>query len=272
MARGNRKKQFLINNPFCIYCGGVEAAKTWDHMPNKGMFPKDRPGGLEFPSCEACNQGSKWFEDVASFVGSIRFQNTDRSIEHFTRKMEHLKVNHPEILDEFRPTNRQLRRVRNLSVDDTWESAGVLNLQGELVSKAMLLYGAKLGLALHWGKTKQALSRNEKLGVIWYSNANAFDGNVPQDLFKMLPDKHTLSEGRKVSEHPFLYASGQVPETGATAHWAIFGNAIVYFLFAGGSLNLSLLPKANVFSPGCLQTTKPTPAYTVVPWPQRQID
>lgn len=243
-------------------------ATTWDHMPNKGMFPKDRPGGLEFPCCEECNQGSKWFEDIAAFVGSIRFENTERSLQHFEQKLEHIKSNHPEVVDELRPTRRQLKSIQNMSLDESGEIAGAMNLQGKIVSKAMLLYGAKLGLALHWHETRQALTACEQLGVIWYSNANAFDGTVPQDLFRLLPDQNTLREGRRVSEHPFVYASGQVPETGATAHWVIFGNAVVYFLFVGGTLNLSHLPSSNVFSPGCLNTKKPAPVSSPIPWPK----
>lgn len=103
MARTVKKSRLLALNRTCIYCGGGAASSTWDHMPNKGMFPKDRPGGLEFPSCDECNQGSKWFEDIASFVGSVQLASggEEKATEHFTNKLSHLVKVHPEIATNF---------------------------------------------------------------------------------------------------------------------------------------------------------------------------
>ena len=115
MARGAKKHAFLSANPFCIYCGGDVRSTTWDHMPNKGMFPKDRPGGLEFPSCEECNHGSKWFEDIASFLGSIQLGTDGDEIadSHFAKKLSHLQRCHPDVLAELKPSYRQMRKRGN---------------------------------------------------------------------------------------------------------------------------------------------------------------
>lgn len=116
MARNAKKRQLLSENKFCIYCGGSEPSTTWDHMPNKGMFPKDRPGGLEFPSCEKCNQSSKWFEDIASFIGSVQWVASDGSVtQHFEAKLKHLMSNHPDVLEELSPTPSQSRRIREIA-------------------------------------------------------------------------------------------------------------------------------------------------------------
>ena len=123
-------------------------------MPNKGMFPKDRPGGLAFRCCDACNQGSKWFDDIASLVGSIRFSETDTAGDHFARKLQHLAKEPPDIFAEMQPSFRQNKQARKYIPDNDYGSAGAFNVGGPLVSQAMLLYGAKLALALHWQETK----------------------------------------------------------------------------------------------------------------------
>lgn len=43
----------------CIYCQ-ANPAKTGDHVPPKGLFPKPRPSNLiTVPACENCNKGFK---------------------------------------------------------------------------------------------------------------------------------------------------------------------------------------------------------------------
>jgi hypothetical protein len=56
-----------MNDPLCIYCGGVVRATTIDHMPPRIMFyGKRHPKGLEFASCQKCNEGTKYAGLVAA--------------------------------------------------------------------------------------------------------------------------------------------------------------------------------------------------------------
>ena len=267
MARGVKKSRLLSQNQKCIYCGGSAPSTTWDHMPNKGMFPKDRPSGLEFPSCDECNQGSKWFEDIASFIGSVQLASNgeEKAPDHFTKKLSHLIKVHPEIIDELRPTSKQNKEMRKLAQAGA-EARAVFNLQGPTVSLALMLYGAKLGLALHWAETGKILPAEGRVGVIWFTREVQYRGGAPQHLFEMLPDQRMLKQGKKTSTYPFSYSSGKATDTGATAHWACFSDAFMYCLFVGQTLNLSILPPENVFSPGCLQTPKPRTLATRIGW------
>lgn len=236
-------------------------------MPNKGMFPKDRPGGMEYPSCEACNQGSKWFEDIVSFLGSITFNNTSPYVTaHFEKKLKHLIKTHPEVLDELQPTRRQKRQAGSFL-----HEGGALNLQGEIVSSALALYGAKLGIALHWRKTQQILPERSQIAVYCMSNERIFDRSVPPHLFELLPEGQELRQGKKRSKHPFFFASGKASDTDATVHWATFGEAIAYNLFVGGTLDLSAVPASQRFTPGCLQTPKPKPRLQLIRWPEKLV-
>lgn len=253
MAKNTRKKQLLRDRPYCIYRGGGAKSTTWDHIPNKGMFPKDRPGGLEFPSCEACNQGSKWFEDIVSFIGSIRWDNQpEDSINHSSNKFRHLLKVHPDAIEEMRPPASANRRARQYA-----ENASTFDLRGDIVSKTLHLYGAKLALALHWSGTGQILPCGSKIGVYCMSNERRFAKTVPQHLFELIPNHREIRQGKKASRYPFYYSSGTAADTGATAHWATFADALAYYLFVGGTLKFPNATHHNAFTPGYLQTPKP---------------
>ena len=64
--RAHRDK--LVSYPHCIYCGAT--AETIEHMPPTVIFRrKDRPKGLEFPSCKQCNNGTSHSDLVAATLG-----------------------------------------------------------------------------------------------------------------------------------------------------------------------------------------------------------
>src|SRR5215207_7510358 len=81
--------------PNCVYCGGLTAATTVDHMPPRAMFYyKLRPKGLEFASCEACNQGTKHADLVASLMARA-YPNPPKGEEQTEDLFEASKNNIP---------------------------------------------------------------------------------------------------------------------------------------------------------------------------------
>jgi len=71
-ARRRAHAQLLSSSPWCIYCGGSQPADTIEHMPPVMMFiRKQRPKGLEFPSCRECNNGTSKSDLVASLLGRL---------------------------------------------------------------------------------------------------------------------------------------------------------------------------------------------------------
>jgi hypothetical protein len=61
----------LQAHPWCIYCGAP--ADSVEHMPPIIMFRgRQRPKGLEFPSCLACNNGTSHSDLVASLLDEPR--------------------------------------------------------------------------------------------------------------------------------------------------------------------------------------------------------
>jgi hypothetical protein len=86
----------------CIYCGGVVPATTVDHMPPRIMFHgKRRPRGLEFASCQKCNEGTKHADLVASWVGrALPDYSGDDQATEYRAILAALKNNIPGILEE----------------------------------------------------------------------------------------------------------------------------------------------------------------------------
>lgn len=82
----------------CTYCGR-SGHLTVDHVPPISLFDgRDRPEGLEVPACEACHQGTREIDAVASFLSrifpdpatAIQRADVDRSITGFLRNFQAL--------------------------------------------------------------------------------------------------------------------------------------------------------------------------------------
>lgn len=257
MRRKNQKK-LLAEHRECIFCAGQRPATTIEHMPNKGMFPRKlRPPGLEFPSCEPCNLGTRWAEDIAAFIGSVQLNSTDEGSEHFEKKLQHLARNNPAALDALRPTSRQRREAAKLYPEED-APAGAMDLRSPLVDDAMMLFGAKLAIGLHWNETHRVLSKNGYVSVIWFSNESLLNNEVPQHFFELIPKIRRLAQGKLTSKNIFEFGSGEAIDSSTTGHWATFGQSFMYCLSAGEGPGPSYLPTSHVFRPDCFADSKPT--------------
>ncbi|WP_300019504.1 hypothetical protein [uncultured Roseobacter sp.] len=152
-------------------------------------------------------------------------------------------------MDELMPTFRQKRQAARF-VDEKGEACGAFDLRGPNIGRAMLHYGAKLGMALHWHTTGNSLSDRGKVAVLWFSNSNALVGDVPQQLMELLPDPRTLSQGKFNVRDQFEYGSGKTIDGDSCGHWVTFGEAIMYQIFTGEQINTDMLPPHQVLRPG----------------------
>ena len=245
------RKRVLNEYPYCVYCGGENPATTVDHIPPTGMFPKrDRPPGLFVPSCEVCNRNSRVVDDIAAFFTAIRMGSSEDSARHLAKQLQAMSNNHPEVLIEGYPTIGQLRVSRQYA-DETGQPFGAINMRGPIISRRVYMFGAKCGLALHYNAKRQALPSNGKVGVLWYTNFDALKNEVPQHLFKLLPERRSLGKGRRTAHGTFEFNSATTIDGNSTAHWATFGDAFMFNLFVGVNIrNLDDLPSDQVYQPG----------------------
>ena len=111
-----RRHQHILEDSTCIYCGGVSPATTVEHMPPRVIFwRRDRPKGLEFPSCEQCNNGTRLSDQVAGLMSRIYPNSTNSEHgEEFRRLLRAIRNNCPGLLEEMEigPGGQNLLRKR----------------------------------------------------------------------------------------------------------------------------------------------------------------
>ena len=70
----------MLVNAGCIYCVGENAATTIEHMPPISIFEgRQRPKGLEFPSCQACNNNTGHADLVAAMLARLSKSDSVRA-------------------------------------------------------------------------------------------------------------------------------------------------------------------------------------------------
>ncbi len=244
----------------CVYCGG--AADTVEHMPPRIMFRgKQRPKGLEFPSCRPCNNGTSTSDLVASLIGRMSPDpetQTDR--DDVDKLLRSVHANVPGLLEEMRMgRGGQKLALRGLSVDP---DSGALKANGPLLTKHMNIFGAKIGFALHAEAFGEPVPLDGAVMPIWYSNHQALRGELPQELLSVLPEGKTLSQGRKEVSDQFQYTWAITEERSNGLFFVTFREAFAVAAITG--LNRAFFrhekfPKWQIFAPGDFRPSRLEP-------------
>ncbi len=101
-ARRRAHAQMLAKHSLCIYCAGANQATTVEHMPPIIMFDqRQRPKGLEFPTCASCNHGTSSIDLVASLLGRV-YPNSESDPEKrdLQKLLSAVSNNVPRLLEE----------------------------------------------------------------------------------------------------------------------------------------------------------------------------
>jgi hypothetical protein len=252
--RNDLLAQLRAETRWCIYCGGVEQGTTVDHMPPIGIFDgRQRPKGLEFLACAACNGGARADEMVAGLLGRLRLEAGSPTQQlDFQRALAAVRNNAPEILLEMRPSNRQHRHVRS---DSRFPSGAMpINASGPLLNRAMNRFGAKLGLALHHRITGQIVPPSGAVRTRWYANADAITGRFPADALAFLGPPETLKQGKLTVGDQFQFASQAANDGPMSVHQATFrfSFAIVAFV-SHDTADLGDTIEGQLWRPGFLR-------------------
>jgi hypothetical protein len=169
MGEGKRKSRtrgaILATEHRCIYCPGP--AQTLEHMPSRGMLRgKERPSGMEYAACTACNSGTRGSDAVAAVVARLHPDNGERSwqVDETLKLLSALDAYAPGVREEMsqpsksrsewlrRPDTGLLQRVVRISAD------------GPKLKAHLIAYGAKLAMALYREHVGTALPLT---GAIW---------------------------------------------------------------------------------------------------------
>jgi hypothetical protein len=224
-ARLKRKShaQILQTHPYCIYCGGTEDATTIDHMPARAMFEgRQRPKGLEFPACYACNEGGRIDELIAATLSRAYPDPETEGAKKEVRKLwDSINNNCPGLLGEINPSFRQEKLARGL-IDDFSSSGFALNARGPILNRAIHRFAAKIGYALHFELTGKSVPPGGVAYVWQYSNYQALKGEIPNELMNILGAPQTLRQGRWEVSNQFTFASNAIEGGAMSVHFAAF--------------------------------------------------
>jgi hypothetical protein len=249
------RERVLGKYPNCIFCGGTTPASTVDHVPARTIFDlRDRPGGLEFPACEPCNRGARRDEQIAAMISRVYPDaGTDAAAAELDEIMQGILNNYPGLLEEIIPTFRMEKLARQKGGPEV----GALKCDGPILHKAMTGFAAKIGFALHFEYTGRPVPADGAAGVRWFSNVQALDGDLPEDLIKLFGAPRTLRQGKKHVEDQFGYSSVGTESGSMTAHFATFRFSFAVCAFVGERKELVRGPPdarhATIYRPGWLK-------------------
>lgn len=195
-------------------------------MPPIQMFrERQRPKGLEFPACKACNHGTSHADLVASLMGRLYPDaKTERAKEEVKKILKSVANNIPGLLQEMeiRRAGQKLARrtIPNLPTD-----GGVMRADGPIMTRHMRTFGAKLGFALHYEAHRTPVPIEGGVQAIYFTNVNVARGEIPHRLIELMPEPRTLSQGTRNVSEQFKYSWLLTEERRHTAFYAEFNEA-----------------------------------------------
>jgi hypothetical protein len=261
-AKKHRESIFKRSGGLCVFCGGVKAATTIDHMPPRNMFDgKDRPAGLEFAACAPCNNGAGRTDLVCALIGRIYPDSRDpAALAELQGYLRAVKNNVPGLLEEMQPhaARAKLGAQRlGLSVGE----GGLLSIGGPIATAHMEAFGARMGLAMHFERTGQIVPPEGAVFVRIYSNVELFEDKVPREIFEILPESATLEQGRKTVGSQFRFGVEVTVEGSMTMSFTSFRQSFAILTITTvdlSALSDGAIPEgARAFRPGALQVAPP---------------
>jgi hypothetical protein len=256
-ARSKRRAHAaaLIAYPWCIYCG--DPATTVEHMPPRMMFlGKQRPKGLEFPTCAECNNGTSHADLVASLLGrTFPEPPSEQGQNDLAKLLRAVSNNVPGLLQEmYVGTGGQ--KIARRNIPKMPAGTGVLRADGPLVSGHMTVFAAKLGYALHFQAFGKPVPSGGGVQPLWVSNAQAARDELPTSVIELLPPAQTLRQGKKEVSDQFEYSWLATEDRRHSVFSGVFRSS--FAVFAISALDRSEFLEKNadrfpIISPGDLR-------------------
>jgi hypothetical protein len=228
----NRAKQlrdFLAENPLCIYCGGVTPATTRDHAPSRQVFYlRQWPEGYVFPSCDTCNSAVKDAEQVMALISRITLApKTPRETREFVEIVRAVRNNYPAVLKEMRATPEQTAEYLSKPWLPALSKAGLaapepLSLRGPLVRQHAEMFARKLFTALHYKEFRKIIPPEGGIVWRWYANTERFDGALPDEFTRLIQQRPTIRHTRRDLTDQFFYTFAKATDGEVAGYYAMF--------------------------------------------------
>jgi hypothetical protein len=240
----------LEQYPYCIYCGGTVLAEAIEYMPPIGMFRlRQRPNGLVFPACRACNNGTRISDQVASVLGRM-YPDAPGEVHQteVRRLLQGIKNNVPGLLEEMHLTDDEQQAARR-RLQRAPLGVGFLRANGPIVDRHMRQFAAKLGFALHFEIHKSPIPPSGGVQSLYFTNVNAALDELPFDMLQYLPPHKTLRQGSKEVSDQFKYSMRVTEEGRHSVFYCIFNRAFATLSIA--AMDRAELPHEHpIVAPG----------------------
>ncbi len=261
MGESKRKhRQFadIIKNAHgCVYCAAGSPAEQIDHMPPRAMFRlHQRPKGLEFPSCAACNRGTSRLDVVATFMArTLPGIGNDADSAEWGKVMGEVARVAPGLLKEMwvpRPQMETMLRMQGINDP----KLAAFRADGPILSAHMQAFAAKVGFALHYEATEQAVPRLGRVQVRWFTSGEIAGNQLPESLFSSIGPVKLMKQGSITSELTFEYGWGKFEKNNSVClYYAKVRKSFVVAAFVADDVTKLPFPEGVLatFAPGDLR-------------------
>ncbi len=236
---------------------------TTDHFPPRIMFVlKQRPKGLEFPCCEACNSGSKGDEQVAAFLARLYPDPATQAEAGELEKLTDAIINnHPGLLEEMRPQPRHAMALHH-NRERLPNEIHALNASGPLLNRAILRFAAKLCCAMRYHATGIFMPKKGAIEVRWMTNYQAIMGEYPESIHSIFELGSTIRQGTKHVGDQFRHSFKVRIDKRLSYHLGVFRESFAVYGIATDDVSLLTLDdgpnKMMRFRPGWLKGPRDT--------------
>jgi hypothetical protein len=100
--------------------------------------------------------------------------------------------------------------------------AGLLRVDGPILKKHINVFGAKLGLALHYEAHGSPVPRAGGVQPMFFTNVSALRGELPAGIIELLPTPRTLNQGKWEVGDQFKYSWALTEERRHSVFYATF--------------------------------------------------
>lgn len=138
--------------------------------------------------------------------------------------------NYPAVLDEMRPTVRQLRTVTKKygltrKPGQSYAEMSLLSVNGPLVNGAVINFSRKLFCALYYKHSGLILRPSGGIAVRWFTNLQIKDDEIPRNLADVMNGFPKIERSRSNLDDQFFYRWGIADTKEVAAFIAFFSRA-----------------------------------------------
>lgn len=207
--RNHRTHRHIVQNePRCIYCANThETAKiTLEHMPPISMFrDRQRLKGMEYATCQPCNNGTKGADVTAAFMARVGQETPEDSweVRENRKYLSGIIQSAPgvveELFDQRKAEHVYIRGPGGILVPKIRARAN-----GPMLKGYMDVFAAKLAMALYREHIGVALPLEGRIETIVFFNAGLAQ-QTAETMLAILPVGATLTMGQRHVTDQFAY-------------------------------------------------------------------